>query len=168
MQPGMPDLGQIMQQAQQLQQAMEQAKASLADEQITGSAGSGLVTAVVTGEGELASVTIDPKAVDPDDVETLGDLVVAAVRDANRQAQERAQQLMSQAAGGFDLGSLGLGDLDPAAAGAPGSAVIDAGGAAELGGAVPGQPAPGQPASGQSAPGTDSARGGAPGTGSRD
>lgn len=146
MQPGMPDLGQIMQQAQQLQQAMEQAKASLADEQITGSAGSGLVTAVVNGEGELASVTIDPKTIDPDDpdnLETLGDLIVAAVRDANRQAQERAQQVMSQAAGGFDLGSLGLGDLDPAAAPALGSQVIDSGaaGAAELGGSVP---APGQ------------------------
>lgn len=109
MQPGMPDLTQIVLRAQQMQESVERAKQSMADTEISGHAGSGLVTAVVTGEGDLKSVTIRPEAVDPDDLETLGDLVVAAVRDATRQARVQSEELMAQATGGFDLESLGLG-----------------------------------------------------------
>jgi DNA-binding YbaB/EbfC family protein len=109
MQPGMPDLSQIMLKAQQMQDAVERAKESLGETEVSGSAGGGLVTAVVSGDGDLKSVTISPDAVDPEDLETLGDLVVAAVRDASRQAKAMGEQLLAQATGGFDLESLGLG-----------------------------------------------------------
>ena len=108
MQPGgMPDMQQILQQAQQMQQQLMSAQQELADAEVTGSAGGGLVTAVMTGGGELKSVTIDPKVVDPEDVETLADLVVAAVRDANTQVSELASQKMGPLAGGLG-GGLGL------------------------------------------------------------
>ncbi|MBB4969012.1 hypothetical protein F4559_006371 [Saccharothrix violaceirubra] len=111
MQPGGPNMQQILQQAQQMQQQLMLAQQELQDAEVTGTAGGGLVTAVVSGGGELKSLNIDPKAVDPDDVETLSDLVVAAVRDANRAAQELAAQKMGPLAGGMggmnDLGDLG-------------------------------------------------------------
>lgn len=108
MQPGgMPDMQQILQQAQQMQQQLMSAQQELADAEVTGSAGGGLVTAVMNGGGELKSLTIDPKVVDPDDVETLADLVVAAVRDANAQVSELASQKMGPLAGGLG-GGLGL------------------------------------------------------------
>jgi len=103
---GMPDMQQILQQAQAMQQQLMSAQQELADAEVTGTAGGGLVSAVVTGGGELRSLTIDPKVVDPDDVETLADLVVAAVRDANAKAQGLAAQKMGPLAGG--LGGLGL------------------------------------------------------------
>jgi hypothetical protein len=98
---------QILQQAQQMQQQLMSAQQELADAEVTGSAGGGLVTAVMSGGGELKSLTIDPKVVDPDDVETLADLVVAAVRDANTQVSELASQKMGPLAGGLG-GGLGL------------------------------------------------------------
>lgn len=109
MQPGggMPDMQQILQQAQQMQQQLMSAQQELADAEVTGSAGGGLVTAVMSGGGELKSLTIDPKVVDPDDVETLADLVVAAVRDANTQVSELASEKMGPLAGGLG-GGLGL------------------------------------------------------------
>ena len=107
--PGQPNLQQIMQQAQKMQEQMLAAQEELADAEVTGHAGNGLVTATVTGAGELTSVTIDPKVVDPEDVETLQDLVVAAVRDANRQAQELAAEKMGPLA--QSLGGLGGGSL---------------------------------------------------------
>lgn len=119
MQPGMPDLSQIVLRAQQLQADMERAQASLADTEVTGSAGGGLVTAVLTGSGELRAVHIDPSVVDPQDTETLGDLVVAAVRDARRAAEELAQQLMGQATHGL---SDSIPGLLPPGLGGPGQA----------------------------------------------
>ena len=108
MQPGgMPDMQQILQQAQQMQEQLMSAQQELADSEVTGSAGGGLVTAVMSGGGELKSLTIDPKVVDPDDVETLADLVVAAVRDANHQVSDLASQKMGPLAGGLG-GGLGL------------------------------------------------------------
>ncbi|WNV91648.1 YbaB/EbfC family nucleoid-associated protein [Umezawaea sp. Da 62-37] len=111
MQPGQPNMQQILQQAQQMQQQLVTAQEELAEAEVTGTAGGGLVTAVVSGAGELKSLDIDPKAVDPEDTETLADLVVAAVRDANRAAQELAAQKMGPLAGGMggmgDLGGLG-------------------------------------------------------------
>jgi hypothetical protein len=98
---------QILQQAQQMQQQLMSAQQELADAEVSGSAGGGLVTAVMSGGGELKSLTIDPKVVDPDDVETLADLVVAAVRDANTQVSELASQKMGPLAGGLG-GGLGL------------------------------------------------------------
>jgi DNA-binding YbaB/EbfC family protein len=92
-----------------MQQEMLAAQEELASAEVTGSAGGGLVTATVTGSGDLRAVTIDASVVDPEDVETLQDLVVAAVRDANRAAQELAGERMgplTQGLGG--LGGLGL------------------------------------------------------------
>jgi DNA-binding YbaB/EbfC family protein len=89
-----------------MQEQLEAAQAELAAAEVTGTAGGGLVTATLTGGGELTSLAIDPKAVDPEDVETLQDLVVAAVRDAQRAVGELANQKMGPVTGG--LGGLGL------------------------------------------------------------
>jgi hypothetical protein len=97
---------QLMKQAQKMQQQMVQAQAELAEKQVTGTAGGGLVTATVTGAGDVVSLKIKPEAVDPDDVESLEDLVVAAIRDAGANAQELQSQAMGPLAGG--LGGLGL------------------------------------------------------------
>ena len=107
MRPGAePNMQQLMKQAQQMQQQMLHAQEELAGAEVTGSAGGGLVSATVNGTGELQSLVIAPEAVDPDDVETLADLVVAAVRDASRAAQELQAEKMGPLAGG--LGGLGL------------------------------------------------------------
>jgi DNA-binding YbaB/EbfC family protein len=108
-QPGQPNMQQIVQQAQKMQEQLMAAQQELADAEVTGSSGGGLVTATVTGTGELKNLAIDPKAVDPDDTETLADLVVAAVRDASHNAQQMASDKMGPLAGGLgDLGGLGL------------------------------------------------------------
>ena len=105
MQPGgLPDMQQILEQAQRMQEQLLSAQEELADTEVTGTAGGGLVVATVTGAGELTSLTIDPKAVD---------LIVAAVRDANASAQKLATEKMGPLAGGLGgleggLGGLGL------------------------------------------------------------
>ncbi len=104
--PAQPNMQQLMKQAQQMQQQLMSAQAELADLQVEGTAGGGLVRAAMTGSGELVSLTIDPKAVDPDDVETLQDLVVAAVRDAARAASDLTQEKMGPLAGGLGLPGL--------------------------------------------------------------
>jgi DNA-binding YbaB/EbfC family protein len=108
------DMGSLLQQAQQMQQQMEEAQRTLGEQRVTGTAGGGLVKATVTGLGELIGLEITREAVDPDDTETLADLVVAAVRDAN-QAAERVQQ--------EKMGPLGsaFGGLGPGGAVGPGS-----------------------------------------------
>jgi nucleoid-associated protein EbfC len=108
-----PNMQQLMKQAQKMQQQLVAAQEELAATEVIGSAGGGLVTATVTptmgGAGELKSLTIDPSVVDPDDVETLQDLVVAAVRDANRAAAQLTSEKMGPLAGGLGgLGGLGL------------------------------------------------------------
>ncbi|MEI4273248.1 YbaB/EbfC family nucleoid-associated protein [Klenkia sp. LSe6-5] len=103
---GQPDMQQLMKQAQKMQQQLAAAQEELAQAEVTGSAGGGMVTATMTGSGELTAIAISPQAVDPDDVETLQDLVVAAVRDANRAAGELTQQTMGPLAGG--MGGMGL------------------------------------------------------------
>ena len=79
---GQPNLQQLMKQAQKMQQQIADAQAELAEAEVTGTAGGGLVTVTMTGTGEVTAVKIDPKAVDPDDVETLEDLVLAALHNA--------------------------------------------------------------------------------------
>jgi DNA-binding YbaB/EbfC family protein len=100
-----PNMQQLMKQAQKMQEQLLAAQEELAAAEVTGSAGGGLVTATVNGSGDLRSLVIDPSVVDPDDVETLQDLVVAAVRDASRAAQELAAEKMGPVTGG--LGGLG-------------------------------------------------------------
>src|SRR3954451_4529659 len=99
--PPQPNMQQLMKQAQQMQKQLMAAQAELAETEVTGSAGGGLVTATRTGAAQLLSLTIDPKPVDPDDVETLQDLVVAAVRDAARAAGKLAQERMALLTGGL-------------------------------------------------------------------
>lgn len=101
-------LNQMMRQVQKMQAEMAAAQEALAEETVEGSAGGGVVKAVVTGAGELRSISIDPGVVDPEDVEMLEDLVVAAVHDAMRQAQELQSSRLGGLAGGLgDLGGLG-------------------------------------------------------------
>ena len=81
------DMNKLMQQAQQMQAQMQQAQEELAKEIVEASAGGGMVTVKATGAGEITEVTIDPKAIDPDDPEMLADMVVAAVNEALRSSQ---------------------------------------------------------------------------------
>ena len=89
--------------AQQMQHEMLRVQGELESAKVDGSAGGGVVNATVTGKQELVSITIDPSAVDPDDVEMLQDLVVAAVNDALRASRELAEQKMSAVTGGLRL-----------------------------------------------------------------
>ncbi len=103
---GQPNMQQLMKQAQKMQQQMLAAQAELAEASVQGTAGGGLVTVTMTGGGEVQAVSIDPKAVDPDDVESLEDLVLAALRDGARAASELSEQTMGPLTQG--MGGLGL------------------------------------------------------------
>jgi DNA-binding YbaB/EbfC family protein len=104
--PQQPNMQQLLKQAQKLQQDMMAAQDSLKDEVVSASAGGGMVTVEVTGDLHVKSITIDPQAVDPDDVELLQDMVLAATNEALRAAQELAASKLGGLAGG--LGGLGL------------------------------------------------------------
>lgn len=116
--PGGADLDGLLKAAQQMQQQLLGAQEELARAQVTGTAGGGLVTATVTGAGEVVGLVIDPSAVDPADPEGLADLVLAAIRDASRAAADLQQQTMGPLAGG--LGGAG-GPGRPGLPGLPGS-----------------------------------------------
>ena len=102
---GQLDMQQLLAAAQQMQEQLLNAQEELADAEVEGSAGGGLVTAVVNGQGELVDLSIDAAAIDPaspeDSAQTVADLVLAAVRDANRAAGELQQQMMGPFAAGF-------------------------------------------------------------------
>ncbi|BCJ26758.1 YbaB/EbfC family nucleoid-associated protein [Actinocatenispora sera] len=98
---GQPNLQQLLKQAQKMQEQLASAQEELADTEVKGAAGGGLVTATVTGSAELRSIEIDPKVVDPDDIETLQDLIVAAVRSATEEARKVQQEKMGPIAGGL-------------------------------------------------------------------
>jgi nucleoid-associated protein EbfC len=98
----------MMKQLQKMQEEMERVQAELQHESVTASAGGGAVTARVSGGLELLEVTIDPAAVDPEDVDLLQDTVVAAVNEAMRQAQQMAQERLGALTGAGGLGGLGL------------------------------------------------------------
>jgi DNA-binding YbaB/EbfC family protein len=111
-----PNIQQMLKQAQEVMAAQQEAQESLKEQKVEASAGGGMVKVVVTGDLKLESLAIDPDAVDPEDVEMLQDLVLAATNEALRQAvdlQEKAMQAAS-GPGGFDpmqaLEGLGLGD----------------------------------------------------------
>lgn len=107
MQPGQPDMQMILQQAQKMQEHLLAAQQELATAEVTGQAGNGLVQVTLTASLEVRAVRIDPKVVDPDDVETLQDLVVGALQDATEKAQELQQEKMGPLAGGLGLPGLG-------------------------------------------------------------
>jgi nucleoid-associated protein EbfC len=115
------DMQQILAAAQQMQEQIENAQQALIDAQVTGTAGGGLVTATLNGQGELMDLSISPEAVDTDDTEetarTIADLVLAAVRSAYRAAEDLQQQKMgpfTEALSGFNMpGGFGMpGGLD--------------------------------------------------------
>jgi DNA-binding YbaB/EbfC family protein len=108
---GQPNLQQLMKQAQKMQQDMVDAQAELAEAELTGTAGGGLVTVTINGTGEVTSVKIDPKAVDPDDVETLEDLVLAALHNAMEEVRALTEEKMGPFASGLGGLSGGLGGL---------------------------------------------------------
>jgi DNA-binding YbaB/EbfC family protein len=100
MQPG-GDMSALLAQAQQMQQKLMEAQHQLANAEIHGQAGGGLVTVVVKGSGELVAVNIDPKVVDPADIETLQDLIVGAMANASAQVTQLAQERLGALAGGL-------------------------------------------------------------------
>ena len=97
----------IMKQAQKMQKQMEEATKELQEKEVTSSAGGGVVEVTVSGNREITKVKIDPEAVDPDDVEMLEDLIMAATNEALRQIEEISAQSMSKITGG--LGGMGGG-----------------------------------------------------------
>ncbi|MCX8555390.1 YbaB/EbfC family nucleoid-associated protein [Mycolicibacterium mucogenicum] len=102
MQPGgQPDMSALLAQAQQMQQQLMAAQESLATSSVTGQAAGGLVKVTMMGSGEITALTIDPKVVDPDDIETLQDLIVGALGDASEQVTLMAQQRLGPLAGGM-------------------------------------------------------------------
>jgi DNA-binding YbaB/EbfC family protein len=106
-QPRMPNMQQMMAQVQKMQKDMELAQEQLKSEVVEASAGGGMVTVKVSGDLVVREVKIDPSAVDPEDVEILSDMVLAAVNEAVRMAQELAESKLGGATAGLDLGSLG-------------------------------------------------------------
>jgi nucleoid-associated protein EbfC len=134
MEPGGFDMQQIFQAAQQMQAQLMNAQQALADTEVTGTAGGGAVRAVVSGQGELLDLTIDPSVIDTSDLAetaaTVADLVLAAVRDATRAASELQEEQLGAfggaggvdlsafggAAGGLDLSALGISGVGPARA----------------------------------------------------
>lgn len=93
------DMNALLAQAQAMQEQLSTAQEELANKTVTGSAGGDLVVVTMTGAGEVTGVVIKPEACDPDDTETLGDLVVAACRDAAHRVQVLAQATMPQIPG---------------------------------------------------------------------
>jgi DNA-binding YbaB/EbfC family protein len=96
-------MGNLQGMVQKMQQEMARVQSELEAAHVDGSAGGGVVSATVTGKGELVSIAIDPSAVDPTDVEMLQDLVVAAVNDALRASRDLAEQKMAAVTGGLKI-----------------------------------------------------------------
>ena len=97
---------QMMKQAQKMQQDLLKMQEEMQQKEYEATAGGGVITAVVSGSRELLRVSIDPEAVDPDDVEMLQDMVVAAVNEAMRKAEADQSASMSKLTGGLNLGGL--------------------------------------------------------------
>jgi nucleoid-associated protein EbfC len=109
---GQPNMNAMLKQVQKMQADMAKAQEELKNEVVEASAGGGMVTVKISGDLEVREVRIDPQAVDPEDVELLQDMVLAAMNEAIRAAQELAASKMNAAAGGLagpgGLGGLGL------------------------------------------------------------
>jgi DNA-binding YbaB/EbfC family protein len=99
----MPDFMKILQQAQEMQGRFQKIQDELAQQTVTGSAGGGMVTAVVSGTGQIKKIKLEPGVVNPADVEMLEDLVVVAISDAQQKAQKLAQDEMGKLTGGMSL-----------------------------------------------------------------
>ncbi len=103
-----PNMNQMLKQVQKMQQDMLRAQEQLKEEEVSASAGGGMVTVKVSGDLVVKSIAIDPDAIDPEDAEMLQDMVLAAVNEGLRSAQELAAKRMGGVTGGMDLGGLGL------------------------------------------------------------
>jgi DNA-binding YbaB/EbfC family protein len=103
-----PNMNQMLKQVQKMQADMMKAQEDLKTEEVTATAGGGMVTVTVSGDLVVKSITIDPEAIDPEDPELLADLVLAAVNEGIRAAQELAAKKMGGLTGGMDLGGMGL------------------------------------------------------------
>ncbi|MBQ6846797.1 MAG: YbaB/EbfC family nucleoid-associated protein [Oscillospiraceae bacterium] len=101
--PGGMNMGNMMKQAQKMQQDMLRVQAELEEAEYTASAGGGVVEATVTGKNRVVGIKIQPEAVDPDDVEMLEDLIVAAIGEAMNQAESDAAEKMKKVTGGMNL-----------------------------------------------------------------
>src|SRR5690606_5718952 len=104
--PQMMNMAKMMKQVQKMQQEMARIQEELGSKTVEASAGGGMVSAVANGHQEIVSVRIDPQAVDPNDVEMLQDMVVAAVNEALRKARELAAQEMAKVTGGLNIPGL--------------------------------------------------------------
>ena len=100
---GMGNMNQMLKQAQAMQAKMMKAQEELKDARVEGSAGGGMVSATVNGQGELVGVKLSKEVVDPEDVEMLEDLILAAVSDAANKAREMMEQRMGSLTGGMKL-----------------------------------------------------------------
>ena len=103
---GMPNMGQIMKQAQQFQTKIAKLQEELGDQTVTASAGGGMVTVVANGRQEIVSIAIDPEVIDPEDREMLQDLVTAAVNDGLARAKEMVNEEMGKLTKGMNLPNL--------------------------------------------------------------
>lgn len=100
---GIPNMGNLMKQAQKFQAKMAKLQEELGQRTIEASAGGGMVTVVVNGQQEVLSITIDPEVIDPDDVEMLQDLIMAAVNDGLTRAKNMVSEEMSKLTGGLNI-----------------------------------------------------------------
>ncbi len=99
----MKNLGQMMKQAQEMQAKMAEMQEQLAGVEVTGASGGGMIQVTLNGKGEMRKVAIDPALVDPNEVEVLEDLIVAATNDAKAKVEAQAAQRMSELTGGLSL-----------------------------------------------------------------
>ena len=103
------DPNKLMKQVQQMQADMQRAQEELAEERVEGTAGGGMVTVTASGSGDIVAISIKPDAVDPEDVEMLEDLILAAVNEAARASQELQQKRLGSLTGGLGgPGGMGL------------------------------------------------------------
>lgn len=98
----------LMKQAQKMQIQMQQIQESLANDRVEGNAGGGMIKVTANGHGEILAIKITPEVVNPEDIEMLEDLVMAAVNDAHKKSQDLSQEKMSRVTGGLG-GAMGLG-----------------------------------------------------------
>ncbi len=99
----MKNIGQLMKQAQEMQAKMQEMQERLAEIEVTGTSGAGMVTVTMNGKAEVRTVKIDPKLLDGEEAEVVEDLIVAAFTDAKGKVETRAQEEMSKLTGGLDL-----------------------------------------------------------------
>lgn len=105
----MKNFQQMMQMGQKMQARMKEMREELAELEVTARSGGGMVEVTANGEGEITDIQLDPEVVDPEDVEMLEDLVLSAVSEAQRRADEKREEAMKEATGGLPMD--GLDDL---------------------------------------------------------